>query len=544
MPSSTRPHIRCCCSADRRGSAPKGSTTVTTVEWRRHVDGPDVRHRSRAGEGQRDPPRDRRRQPGLGANACEMLERTKARTPTGRLVTMDDVADAAVFSCSRTAPSTAPTSPSTPGGFSCDPIPPRPASGLRPTEPPPHPRSALERFSHGRVGRGARTVSHTASRSARSTRRARRHAPARRRVAGGPQLTDGTDVRARGWNECGLVPVGVPHAWNNEGDGDAVWIAVNSPVRPRPVRPTGHVLGPATRRPTAPASRSTSATRDSILLPPRRRRDGRRQPQDRRRRGRPDGVGQHGDGGCSPTAGSPSRCSWTSALGLVLHQMFMVEYQPGAAPRPPVRGPNHAVLEGDGRRRRRGVHAPRGDGFWTGVGCVHAFYNRRPGPGAVPRDAVAPLPPANYSYRFSRDAATWRRACSPDLGLRGRQPDWRVARCRALGKEESGRAIARVKNLHSTIVLCRFLTRAIAPAPLLPQRVHRAARQSAAEVGTTKTQVRAAARRQVIPVPARSGTVARGGNGDCFEEPHPALAPVVEGVNAATPVQNSRRRGA
>ena len=30
-------------------------------------------------------------------NAGEMLERTKARTPTGRLVTMDDVADAAVF---------------------------------------------------------------------------------------------------------------------------------------------------------------------------------------------------------------------------------------------------------------------------------------------------------------------------------------------------------------------------------------------------------------------------------------------------------------
>ncbi len=30
-------------------------------------------------------------------NAGEMLERTKARTPTGRLATMDDVADAAVF---------------------------------------------------------------------------------------------------------------------------------------------------------------------------------------------------------------------------------------------------------------------------------------------------------------------------------------------------------------------------------------------------------------------------------------------------------------
>lgn len=30
-------------------------------------------------------------------DAAEMLERTKARTPTGRLVTMDDVADAAVF---------------------------------------------------------------------------------------------------------------------------------------------------------------------------------------------------------------------------------------------------------------------------------------------------------------------------------------------------------------------------------------------------------------------------------------------------------------
>jgi uncharacterized cupin superfamily protein len=44
----------------------------------------------------------------------------------------------------------------------------------------------------------------------------------------------------------------------------------------------------------------------------------------------------------------------------------------------------------------------RGDLFWTGVGCVHAFYNRT---NHTVRwlETQSPQPPARHSYRFSRD---------------------------------------------------------------------------------------------------------------------------------------------
>jgi uncharacterized cupin superfamily protein len=43
-----------------------------------------------------------------------------------------------------------------------------------------------------------------------------------------------------------------------------------------------------------------------------------------------------------------------------------------------------------------------GDVFWTGVGCVHAFFNTSD---ATVRwlETQAPQPPAQHSYRFNRD---------------------------------------------------------------------------------------------------------------------------------------------
>jgi hypothetical protein len=40
--------------------------------------------------------------------------------------------------------------------------------------------------------------------------------------------------------------------------------------------------------------------------------------------------------------------------------------------------------------------------FWTGVGCVHAFWNKSD---TTVRwlETQSPQPPANYSYRFNRD---------------------------------------------------------------------------------------------------------------------------------------------
>jgi quercetin dioxygenase-like cupin family protein len=93
-------------------------------------------------------------------------------------------------------------------------------------------------------------------------------------------------------------------------------------------------------------------------------------------------------------------------LGAVLHTMFMVEYQPGGVAQPHdhpleetyymLEGEVEAMADGDTFMLRPG------DVFWTGVGCIHAFYNRS---GGRVRwlETQSPQPPANHSYRFNRD---------------------------------------------------------------------------------------------------------------------------------------------
>ena len=94
-------------------------------------------------------------------------------------------------------------------------------------------------------------------------------------------------------------------------------------------------------------------------------------------------------------------------LGAVLHTMFMVEYRARRrrpAARPPARGD---LLRSSTARSRRWPTASAsrcgaGDVFWTGVGCIHAFWNRSD---ARVRwlETQSPQPPANHSYRFNRD---------------------------------------------------------------------------------------------------------------------------------------------
>jgi mannose-6-phosphate isomerase-like protein (cupin superfamily) len=43
-----------------------------------------------------------------------------------------------------------------------------------------------------------------------------------------------------------------------------------------------------------------------------------------------------------------------------------------------------------------------GDVFWTGVGCIHAFWNTSNGRVRW-LETQSPQLPANYSYRFNRD---------------------------------------------------------------------------------------------------------------------------------------------
>ena len=93
-------------------------------------------------------------------------------------------------------------------------------------------------------------------------------------------------------------------------------------------------------------------------------------------------------------------------LDAQLSTMFMVDYQPGGVAHPHDHPFEefYAILEGEVEAVADGTSYTLrpGDVFWTGVGCVHAFYNRS---GGTVRwlETQAPQPPARHSYRFDRD---------------------------------------------------------------------------------------------------------------------------------------------
>ena len=93
-------------------------------------------------------------------------------------------------------------------------------------------------------------------------------------------------------------------------------------------------------------------------------------------------------------------------LDAQLHTMFMVDYQPGACANPHdhpfeesyymLEGEVDVVANGDRYTLRPG------DVFWTGTGCVHAFYETQGKP-VLWLETSAPGPPPRHSYRHQRD---------------------------------------------------------------------------------------------------------------------------------------------
>ncbi len=93
-------------------------------------------------------------------------------------------------------------------------------------------------------------------------------------------------------------------------------------------------------------------------------------------------------------------------LDAQLHTMFMVAYEPGAVAHPhdhPFEE-SYVMLEGEVDVVADGTTYTLypGDVFWTGVGCVHAFYERA-GSNVLWLETSAPGPPDRHSYRFERD---------------------------------------------------------------------------------------------------------------------------------------------
>jgi quercetin dioxygenase-like cupin family protein len=204
---------------------------------------------------------------------------------------------------------------------------------------------------------------------------------------------------------CGVVPVGVRHAWVGHGDA-ARWIDMCSP-QPRVDARGGQdtfFVGPApTGLEATPLDVRDPRSRNLFRL------DEGQMNLDRLKAGAP--VDEPTVSASMATAllaysGIAVKMLVDQRLDAQLHTMFMVEYEPGGVAHPHDHPLEEAyvILEGEVEAHADGEQYTlrAGDVFWTGVGCVHAFYNRTEGRVRW-LETQSPQPPARHSYRFNRD---------------------------------------------------------------------------------------------------------------------------------------------
>jgi quercetin dioxygenase-like cupin family protein len=207
-----------------------------------------------------------------------------------------------------------------------------------------------------------------------------------------------------GENEGGLVPVGVLHEWRNLTQRPCLWVEMAAP-RPREGEPA------------------------DVFFPARRFADGESRRVDARdprcrlffhfEKGQMDLDSARRGSAVDAPAVSPSMVTALlvySGIGIKmlvdqrmdanLMTMFMVEYEPGGVAHPhdhPFEE-TYLILEGevDAWTEGQTYRLRAGDCFWTGVGTIHAFYNRSTG-NVRWLETQAPQPPRNHSYRFNRE---------------------------------------------------------------------------------------------------------------------------------------------
>jgi quercetin dioxygenase-like cupin family protein len=223
-------------------------------------------------------------------------------------------------------------------------------------------------------------------------------------LSGTPELVVDGRPHPLAADDCGLVPVGVPHAWRNAADADARWLVANAPAPRISGDPDTFWTGePLPSKSGEPLDIRDPRTRTFFRLGPG------QMEVDNLKVGAP--VDAPTVSASMATAllaysGIAVKMLVDERLGAVLHTLFMVEYQPGGVAQPHDHPLEEAyfMLEGGVEAMADGEVFTLGPGdvFWTGVGCVHAFHHR--GEGRVRwLETQSPQPPANHSYRFNRD---------------------------------------------------------------------------------------------------------------------------------------------
>lgn len=223
-------------------------------------------------------------------------------------------------------------------------------------------------------------------------------------LAGSPLLILDRQTYRLSADECGLLPVGVSHAWRNEQPDDAVWLEVSSPA-PRLAGPSDTFWTGERVDTTVPLALD--------IRDPRTRGFFRLVASDMDLDSRKTGAAVDAPTVSASMAtallaysGIAVKMLVDQRLGAVLHQMFMVEYEPGgtALSHDHPFEETYYVLTGEIDATAQDQHFTLrpGDVFWTGVGCVHAFHNRSQGRVRF-LETQSPQPPASHSYRFNRD---------------------------------------------------------------------------------------------------------------------------------------------
>jgi len=213
---------------------------------------------------------------------------------------------------------------------------------------------------------------------------------------------DGRGVQLRP-GACGVVPVGVPHAWRGGGE-QSRWLEMSVP-RPRDVSQPADTfwLGPAPDAAPAPLDLRDPRNRNLFYIS-----DDDMDIDALKRGSRVEAPKVSASMATAALAysGITVKMMVDQRVDAQLHTMFMVGYQPGAVAHPHdhpfeesyymLQGEVEVVADGDRYTLRPG------DVFWTGVGCVHAFYEVK-GARVKWLETSAPQPPARHSYRFERD---------------------------------------------------------------------------------------------------------------------------------------------
>lgn len=209
--------------------------------------------------------------------------------------------------------------------------------------------------------------------------------------------TAGAAVRL-GPGDYGLVPVGVPHAWRNEGAAPARWAEMLAP-QPRTqygadtFRVPDLAAGEPVRvDPRDPRTRSYGSIQPAHMDPE-------KQSQDLL------AVSASMRTALLVYGGVTVKMMVDSDLGAVLSTMFMVQYDPDGAATPhdhPFEE-TYLIVEGevDATFDEKPYRLKPGDVAWAGAGCRHSFAAI--GEPVRWLETQAPQPPGRHSYRFKRD---------------------------------------------------------------------------------------------------------------------------------------------